>query len=113
MHEAAIVQGLLDIALAEARKHEAVRINRIKVRLGEFRGVVREAMEFCFTAMRQGTIAQYAVLEIETIPLRVRCATCGEAQVSPQDFNLLCPRCDEPLQIVAGREMQIEYIDLD
>ncbi|MDX2033363.1 MAG: hydrogenase maturation nickel metallochaperone HypA [Blastocatellia bacterium] len=113
MHEAAIVQGLLDIAIGEAIKHGSPRINRIKIRLGAFRGVVREALEFSFAAMRHGTLAQHAVLEIETIPLRVQCADCGEIELSPRDFSLLCPQCDEPVAILAGREMQIEYVDLD
>ena len=113
MHEAAIMQGVLDLATAEARKHGAQRINKIKLRLGEFRGVVREALEFCFMAMKQDTLAAYAELEVETIKLRVLCPTCGEIESSPNDINLLCPTCDEPLRILAGREMQIEYLDLD
>lgn len=113
MHEAAIVQGVLDLATREALKNGGAPIQRIKLKLGEFRGVVREALEFSFAAMKQGTLAEGAELEIETIKLRVTCATCGEIECSPRDYNFFCPHCAKPLQIVAGREMQIEYIDLE
>ena len=113
MHEAAIAQGMLDLAIRTARQNGGAPINRIKLRLGEFRGVVREALEFSFDAMKHGTLAENAALEIETIKLRTVCTTCGEIECSPQDYNFFCPHCAEPLQITAGREMQIEYIDLD
>jgi len=28
-------------------------------------------------------------------------------------FDFFCPLCSAPAEIVSGREMQIEYIDLD
>jgi len=112
MHETAIAQGMLDLAIRTARQNGGAPITHIKLRLGEFRGVVREALEFSFDAMKHGTLAENAALEIETIKLRTVCTTCGEIECSPQDYNFFCPHCAAPLQIVAGREMQIEYIDL-
>ena len=113
MHEAAIAQGVVDLAIRTALQNGGGRINRIKLRLGEFRGVVREALEFSFEVMKRGTLAEQAELEVETIKLRVTCAQCGECECSPRDYNFFCPGCDEPLQIIAGREMQMEYVDME
>ncbi|MBI1763465.1 MAG: hydrogenase maturation nickel metallochaperone HypA [Acidobacteria bacterium] len=113
MHEAAIVQGILDIAIRTAQQNGAAPIRCIKLRLGEFRGVVREALEFCFEAMKRGTLAEQAALEVETIKLRAACANCGEIECAPRDYNFLCPHCGEVLNILAGREMQVEYVELD
>ncbi|QQS46881.1 MAG: hydrogenase maturation nickel metallochaperone HypA [Acidobacteriota bacterium] len=113
MHEMAIMQGILEIADGEARKHGSNRINLIKLRIGEFRGVVRDALEFAFEVLRQGTKAENAVLEIETIPIRAACPNCPETRISISDFSLLCPDCGGILTIVTGREMEIEYLDLD
>lgn len=44
MHEAAIVQSVIDIAENEARKHGAPGIRKIKLKVGEFRSVVKEAL---------------------------------------------------------------------
>jgi Zn finger protein HypA/HybF involved in hydrogenase expression len=29
------------------------------------------------------------------------------------DFNLFCPRCGDPMEIVSGREMRVEYIEIE
>lgn len=113
MHEAAIAQSILDIAEREARKHHSAKINKIKLTLGEFRGVVKEALEFSFAAMKAGSLAADAELEIETVRLRVKCGNCEDVQVAMSDFTLLCPNCGELLTITAGREMQVDYVDLD
>lgn len=113
MHEMAIMQGILEIAEGEAAKHGAGRINVIKLRIGEFRGVVRDALEFAFEALRQGTKAEHAALEIDTVPLRASCPNCSERNIPLNDFSLLCHDCGSILTIVAGREMEIEYLDLE
>src|SRR6266540_440184 len=62
MHEASIVRSVIDIAENEARKHGAPSIRKIKLKVGEFRGVVKEALEFSFAALRKGTLAAEADL---------------------------------------------------
>ncbi len=113
MHELAITQGILEIAEREAVRHNSSRITRVKLQIGEFTGVVKEALEFSFDVVKQGTLAADAQLEIEVIKLRKRCPGCDEVFASTDLFDFFCPLCSAPAEIVSGREMQIEYIDLD
>jgi hydrogenase nickel incorporation protein HypA/HybF len=113
MHEMALAGSIIDIGEAEARKRNAAAILRIKLRLGEFTGVVREALEFGFDVMKEGTLAESAAFEIESVPLRARCPECGRTAAPTADFCLLCSSCESPVEIVSGREMYVEYIDLD
>ena len=113
MHEVSIVRSVIDIAESEARKLGASNIRKIKLKVGEFRGVVKEALEFSFAALKKDTLASEAELEVETVRLSVECGDCGPVDCPLNDFNLLCPRCGALLTIVTGREMQVEYIDLD
>lgn len=112
MHEAGIIRAILEIAEKEALGREAVGIGRIGVRIGQFRGVVREALEFSFEVLREGTLAATADLEVETIPLRLACNDCGEYPGEIGDLNFFCPVCGKVAEIVAGREMDISYIEL-
>jgi Zn finger protein HypA/HybF involved in hydrogenase expression len=50
MHEIAIIQSLIEIAENEARGQGGSNIRRLKLKSGEFRGVVTEAAEFSFSA---------------------------------------------------------------
>lgn len=113
MHEMSIMEGILELAEGELRKHGYRKITRIKLRIGEFRGVVREALEFAFDALKNGTAAEGAVLEIESVAIRLECATCGAVDYRDGDLNLLCPGCGSPVDFVAGREMQVEYLDME
>ena len=113
MHEVSIARSVIGIAECEARKQGSTKIRKIKLKIGEFRGVVKEALEFSFAALKKDTLAAEAELEVETIRLSVECDDCGPVDCPMNNFNLLCPRCGGLLAIVAGREMQVEYIDLD
>lgn len=113
MHEMAIVQSVLDIAFAEARKHSARKINGVKLRIGELSGVVRESVEFAFEVLTKGTPAESAFLEIETVPLKAACGSCGSDSASGEGTVLVCRECGDALEIISGREMKVEYIDLD
>jgi hydrogenase nickel incorporation protein HypA/HybF len=111
MHELAIIESVIELAEREARQHDAARITKIKLRIGEFTGVVAEALEFAFEVAREGTLADAAVLEIERVPLRKRCPACGK--MDDGGFAFFCADCRAPVEILSGREMQIEYVELE
>jgi hydrogenase nickel incorporation protein HypA/HybF len=113
MHEAAIARSVIEIAEGVARHRGSANVRKIKLRIGEFRGVVGEALEFSFQVLKKGTLAANAELEVETIRLRVECPNCAGIKVAMDDFSLLCPGCGESLTITAGREMQVEYVEID
>jgi hydrogenase nickel incorporation protein HypA/HybF len=113
MHEAAIAQSVIEIAEGVARQRGSANIRKIKLRVGEFRGVVGDALEFSFQVLKKGTLAENAELEIETVRLRVECRNCMGIEVAMNDFNLLCPGCGELLNITAGREMHVEYVEIN
>ena len=57
MHEMAIAEGILDIALDYAQKNGAARIERIGLLLGELSGVETDALSLCFSSLTADTIA--------------------------------------------------------
>jgi hydrogenase nickel incorporation protein HypA/HybF len=113
MHEMAIAQGVLDIAFGEMEKRAAVSVRKIKLTIGEFSGVVKDALEFAFDVLKPDTPASGAVIEIEVVPMTAECATCGPVDCRLNDLNLLCPECGTVVTINSGREMRVEYLDLD
>jgi len=113
VHEISIAQSIVDIAEAKARERNSRSIQLIKLRLGEFTTIVPEALEFAFEIARQGTLAEYALLEIEVVPLAVRCVVCEAVTQPAAGVRLICERCGFPLEIVSGEELQIEYIEIE
>ena len=113
MHEMAIAQGVLDIAFGEMDRRAATRLNKIKISIGEFSGVVKEALEFAFQVLKADTPAGACDVEIEVVAMTAVCKTCGPAAASLNDLNLICSTCGETMTITSGREMTVDYLDID
>lgn len=113
MHETGIAAGILDIAGTEARNHQAASISAIRIRVGDFSNVVPEALAFAFDALKAGTLAAAARLEIERVPVVATCRSCRAPVIPEAGIVLWCPRCSSPLEITSGRELDVVSVDLE
>ena len=113
MHEMAIAEGVLDIALDYARRSDAKRIAEVGLLIGDMSGVVVDSLVFSFDMIAKGTMADGAKLVIEHVPLRGRCVKCGgEFPIAHYDF--WCPVCkDGVLETISGREMKVKYLEVE
>ena len=113
MHEMAIAEGILDIALDYAKQNNAEKIREVGLLLGEMSGVETDSLEFCFESLVRGTIAEGALLKLRRVPLMGRCRKCGR-ETHIEHYNFICPACREcALDILSGRELQVEYLEVD
>lgn len=108
-----IAQSVLDIAYGEMEKNASASIRKIKISIGEFSGVVKEALEFAFDVLKPETPAARASIEIEVVPMTAKCLDCGEFECKISDLNLFCPACGSVAFINNGREMKVDYLDLE
>jgi len=69
MHEVSIAQSLLKIAVENCEKNGYKRIEAIKVKVGRASGIMPDALLFAFDAVKIGSIADKASLNIEEIPV--------------------------------------------
>lgn len=113
MHELSIIAGLFETLLDQARAHNAREITRVRLKVGLLSGIVPELLESAFDMYKKGTLAEKAGLDIDIVPLLVRCRTCG-AESRREDFCLACPACTSAdLQVVQGTEIFLEKIELE
>jgi hydrogenase nickel incorporation protein HypA/HybF len=114
MHELAVTQSILDIALRHAERAGAERILGINLVIGDLTGFVDDSIQFYFDFLSKDTPAQGGKLHFERIAARVRCKTCN-AEYAPPDSRLwACPEC-ETLggEIIAGREFSVSSIEIE
>ncbi len=113
MHEMAIAEGIMDVALDTLKANEGTIIHAIQVQIGALSGVEPEALHFCFDAVTQGTAAEGAKLEIETIPMKGRCLDCHR-EFSMEQYRHVCPHCESfAVEELQGRELRVASIDMD
>ncbi|MGQ9630566.1 MAG: hydrogenase maturation nickel metallochaperone HypA [bacterium] len=113
MHELSIAQSILGIVDDEREKHGAKKILSIHLSVGRMTMVVPEALRWAFGFASEGTPAEGAKLIIDEIPIRGKCGECG-SEFNLEEFNLICPHCGSvEIDIVAGRELQVESIEIE
>ncbi len=113
MHELAITQNMFDLIIEEARKAEAKKVGKINMVIGEMTGVVADSVQFYFNFISQGTIAEGATLAFTMVPLKVQCQRCGKT-FEVKEFEWTCPYCQSnSLEIIAGKELSVESIEVE
>jgi len=111
MHELSIAQGIVEIA-EEHLPPGSGRVRSVRVKIGGLAGVVIDSLSFCFDAITPGTRLEGARLDIEHIPITVRCAGCS-AVTSITDSEFHCGSCGgTEVSLVTGRELQVSELEL-
>ena len=112
MHEMAIAQGIIDIAVAAAQKEGAQKITKINVVAGELRGIVPLQLTFCFSVLAEQTIASHSYLNLEITPVKGKCKNCDETFIV-KDYQYVCPQChSRDIQTVGGTELRVRDIEV-
>jgi hydrogenase nickel incorporation protein HypA/HybF len=111
MHEAGLMQSVMEISFERAKAHNATRIDAINLQIGALAGVAQDALEFAFEAMKRGTMAEHARLNVEYAPVVCWCRKC-EKEFKPENFSSICPTCGKnDIEIRSGLEMNLVSVE--
>lgn len=117
MHELSIVESLLAVIEEEMNKHGKQKLISVKVKHGRLASVIPDAMDMAFTVLTADTRLAGARLDMEELPVTLRCRSCGrEFTIEENETPFApCPYCGEELghEVISGRELYIEYLELE
>jgi hydrogenase nickel incorporation protein HypA/HybF len=110
LHELAVTQSIVDIALQDAHSR---KVTGITIVIGELSGIVEDSVRFCFDVVAADTAAKGAALTFRSVPAHIRCSQCAfEFRMDNGDWA--CPQCGNlGGQVMQGRECYIESIDVE
>ena len=112
MHELSVCQALMTQLEQIAAREGAIRIERVCVQIGPLSGLEPELLRQAFSIARAGSLAGDAHLDLELMPLRVRCRSCG-AESDAEPRRLVCAACgDYRTQVIAGDELLLSRVEL-
>jgi hydrogenase nickel incorporation protein HypA/HybF len=113
MHEQSIVESLLALALQNAAKANARKIIGIHLVVGDYTGVVEDAVNFYFGFLSKDTIAAGASIRYTHVSGQLRCRDC-DVLFPLQKHAYCCPKCaGNRIEIVGGRELYIETMEVE
>lgn len=110
MHELALTQGIIDIVVSEQEKQGFKDVREIRLKVGEYSGIVPDYIKDFFPMVSKGTCAESAELAISFIPAEIKCRDCG-FEGRPGTRKMFCPQCGSTaFTMVKGREFYVENI---
>ena len=112
MHELSVCQAMVAQVETIARTHGACGVRRVYLSIGPLSGVEPQLLAQAFPLACAGTVAQQAELNIETLPVRIHCDTCGEDTPALPN-RLVCGVCsDWHTHLISGDELLLTSVEL-
>lgn len=113
MHELAVTESLLALALKHAHQSGATRVHTLNLIVGQLSSIVDDSVQFYWEFVAKDTIAEGAKLSFRRVSALLACRDCG-FEYSPDGRDLVCPNCSGVnIRIVQGEEFSLESIDID
>ena len=113
MHELALSKSVLRIVEEEAAVHHFTRVKSIRLEIGALSCVEPEALNFSFDAVKRGTVADGAALEILVQPGEAWCWDCTQLATIARRGEP-CPRCGGyRLDVRGGDAMRVKELEVE
>lgn len=113
MHELAVTENLLDIALRHASNEDAKRITDINIVIGDLSSIIDDSVSFYWEIITKGSIAEGAQLHFMRLQTIFHCLECDH-QFHPNSESFSCPACQsQRIQIIQGKEFYLESIQIE
>jgi hydrogenase nickel incorporation protein HypA/HybF len=108
MHELALCEAVADTVVRHA---DGQPVSRVEVRIGHFRQVVPDAMQFSWKVLTEGGELDGCELAIEHVPAVVACRRCGQ-ETRLELPILMCGSChSDDVELVRGNEFAVVAIE--
>lgn len=113
MHEMGIALNIVEIATASLpAEMKDIPIEKVNLKIGKLAAVVPASLRFCFEVVTKNTSFAGAKLQIEEVPVVVKCRNChSQWTVTGSDFT--CKTCESgTVDILSGREIEILSLEV-
>ncbi len=110
MHELSLCGSIGQIA----SRHAAGRpVSVIHIQIGQLRQVVPDTLVYCWELVSEGTPLAGSRIDVEAVPVRVRCRACGHVADVGDLPVFACRACGGlDTEVISGEEFLITSLEL-
>jgi len=115
MHELPIMEKILKIALRHAQANNVTKIVAIKMQIGRLSDLEEEWIQRYFNYLSKGSPAEGAKIEIEWMPIVMRCSNCMKTYEADRKnmTERVCPSCGgKDGSLLSGKEYYIKEMEV-
>ncbi len=110
MHELSLCRRIFAIA---DRARGGRTVETVHVQIGQLRQVVPTTLAHCWRLLTVETVLDGAGLEIEHVPVELRCKACGALSTDSDLLALACGNCgSRQVAIERGEELNVTAIEV-
>jgi hydrogenase nickel incorporation protein HypA/HybF len=112
MHELSIAYEINSIVDQYVNAEQKKFIKSIRIRIGKLQNILPESLIFCFEAINTSGNSVGPKLEIEEVPITVKCNKCGSVN-EIESFVFNCIDCrNKDIKVITGNELSVKEIEL-
>lgn len=115
MHEYSIISDLVLLCEDNARAHNATKIHKITIDVGERSAVEVDLLKSAFEVFKsESAFCKDSVLVVQKIAVELLCKDCG-ANFSAKGLEYgICKRCKGVnLEMIKGRELHLARLEME
>ncbi len=114
MHEYSVVASLMELCEQYVQSHNAQKVVRVVVEIGERSGVNADLFRSAFENYKEGGICAQSSLEIKITPITIACKACEQVfQPNHLEYGN-CIYCQSThTYIKEGNEMKLLTLELE
>jgi hydrogenase nickel incorporation protein HypA/HybF len=113
MHELSVALNIAGIIKENVPETDLNRISLIRIDIGILSNISPDSLLFCFNSMKENEGFSSAALEINNLPLNIKCRNC-ETVSEENDFIFICKLCgSNDIEVIGGDELSLNSIIID
>ncbi len=115
MHEVSVMSGIVESVLKELEKHSVLKVEEVKLILGELTFLGEDQLQFAYEIITRDTILEGSKLVIEPEDTELLCLSCGyqgAADKLGEEYHmimplLVCPKCKGRVKVLKGQSCRV------
>ena len=113
MHELAVTENILNIAVQHATQANAVHVTSLYLVIGQLSSIVDDSVQFYWDMISAGTVCEGAQLHFERRPIVLKCLDCDRTYTLNGELTD-CPNCHGGrIKVVSGEEFYLDSIEVE
>lgn len=111
MHEIQFAKNIVKVLEDQINDPEVGEVKKVHLEVGKLHYIIPEILNTGFSNVPKDEKLKNAKLEIEVIPVKVKCLSCGKETVA-EGSDFTCGECSgAKTEIVSGKEFMVKGIE--
>lgn len=113
MHELAVTESILDIAVKYAQQAEAQRVTDLYLVIGRLSSIVDDSVQFYWDMISENSLCAGSKLHFQRVPAQMLCLDCNQEYTLDSELQG-CPHCDSAkVKVISGDQFFLDSIEIE